>query len=85
MKTYNERLNDLATEFAKVECKTRGMIFDPLLNSHLHLVKQYLPQASIALKHMAEAYEAGYKSAYNDGDNAHYNCLISVSKARCGK
>lgn len=54
--TYNERLNDLATEMTKEHCQD----FDTLnARKQIGWRNIYLPLARIALKHMAEAYAAG--------------------------
>ena len=80
MKTYNERLNEIAEEFAIAEWDAMQPSEDKQWNSGYleeedkeRLISGYMVSARIALKHMAEEYENGYKSAYNDGDNANYN------------
>lgn len=69
MKTYNERLNLIAEEMAKAyHAETRYLIgfnnceWDTLLDwRQSQLIKQQIPYAAIALKHMAEAYAEGHE------------------------
>lgn len=59
MKTYNERLNEIAEEFVRVryaEC----VCLDPVYLGKL--IMMHKPLAAIAIKHMAEMYEEGYRN-----------------------
>ena len=67
MKTYNERLNEIAEEMAKAfyELKDvsieyqKGLIPDVIIN-------KFKSSARIALKHMAEEWKLGYLYAHSD-------------------
>lgn len=84
MKTYEERLNDLAAEFARAEWR--------MINPNIrfawdtdYLSKQdkkqridnMLPLARIALKHMAEAYTEGCETILLDKDEIQRNLFIT--------
>lgn len=69
MKTYNERLNEIAEEMAKA--KTPKIYEMKLSQSQRDsLIASYLPLARIAMKHMAKTYEGGYLKALDYAINA---------------
>lgn len=66
MTTYNERLNDLATEFAIAECARVGVTIGD--TSMVDVINNFKPLAAIALKHMAEEFRRGYDYKYDGSD-----------------
>ena len=67
MKTYNERLNEIAEEFAIAEWDAMQPSEDKQWNSGYleeedkeRLISGYMVSARIALKHMAEEFKAGH-------------------------
>jgi len=70
MRTYNERLNDLATEFAKASFEDDNAGWDNRSEKFKKSASiAYIPCARIAMKHMAEAYKSGYKIGWSKRDN----------------
>jgi hypothetical protein len=62
MKTYNERLNEIAEEMAKYDRPYSWKNLDEYLK--FSVINKHKPLARIALKHMAEEWKNGYKQEY---------------------
>ena len=76
MKTYNERLNEIAEEFAIAEWDAMQPSEDKQWNSGYleeedkeRLISGYMVSARIALKHMAEAYCMGFVDGIRQESN----------------
>ena len=66
--TYEERINLIAEEMAKLYCTSEDV-------SH-HYIQRCKPLAAIALKHMAEAYAEGCGTILLDKDEIQRNLFL---------
>lgn len=73
MKTYNERLLEIAEEMVRVRYAEDGYFEEANMK---YLIKLHKPLARIALKHMAEAYAEGCSTILLDKDEIQRNLVL---------
>lgn len=76
-KTYEQRLAEIAEEFAMTRLHEGALIDMGLFKV---LVEQHKPLAAIALKHMAECYREGYIDGIANEYNIQSTGLIQPQK-----